>query len=139
MAKSILERACSKYKCITHGLDKWLFPLLLLWVRLWMADIFWKSGQVKIQSWQSTLMLFEYEYKVPMLNHELAAYLATAFELACPILLTIGFMTRLAALPMLAMAVVIQFTYLDLQLHFFWMMILSLLILKGAGPISVDW
>jgi len=36
------------------------------------------------------LALFEYDYMVPLLSPEAAAYLATATELACPVLLAAG-------------------------------------------------
>mgnify|MGYP000695829563 CR=1 FL=1 len=34
-------------------------PLVLLAMRLWMAKIFWDSGQTKIADWNSTVALFK--------------------------------------------------------------------------------
>lgn len=115
------------------------FPLLVLFIRFWMARIFWYSGLTKISIWQSTIFLFKYEYKVPIIPPEIAAMLATATELTTPILLVVGFMTRFAAIPMLCMTAVIQFTYLDLINHLYWAVLLGTIILYGPGRFSVDY
>ena len=63
-------------------------PLALpeLGLRLGVALAFWRSGNVKIASWSTTLQLFANEYRVPLLPPEIAATLATAVELTTPIL-----------------------------------------------------
>ena len=114
------------------------WPLLLVVIRLKVASIFWKSGRIKFTHWESTLSLFRFEYKVPYMPSDLAAYFVTTFELICPVLLIFGLMTRLAAVPLLIMTAVIQFTYLDHSDHTYWAILLSVLILKGAGPLSLD-
>ena len=66
------------------GLYAWverLIPILDIALRIWVARVFFLSGLTKIQTWDSTLMLFEYEYAVPVIPFELAAYMATAGEL----------------------------------------------------------
>ncbi|MBL8706086.1 MAG: DoxX family membrane protein, partial [Rhodospirillales bacterium] len=113
-------------------------PAYQLFLRLWMAEIFWSSGLTKIASWSTTVALFREEYQVPVLPPELAAVFATSVELACPVLLTLGLGTRLAALPLIAITLVIQFTYLDRAEHFYWLMLLGLLALHGPGPLSID-
>src|SRR3990167_4241148 len=50
-----------------------LAPLVDLAVRVYVANVFWKSGLVKITSWQSTLFQFESEYHVPLLSPAIAA------------------------------------------------------------------
>ncbi|MDH3280090.1 MAG: hypothetical protein OEQ18_03035, partial [Gammaproteobacteria bacterium] len=65
---------------IIRGLE-YLAPLGLLGLRLWVANVFWKSGINKFQSWDTTLLLFEHEYKVPILDVHTAALLATGTEL----------------------------------------------------------
>ncbi len=124
---------------LARGLDRYLYPFLDLFMRYWMARIFFRSGLAKIGSWSSTLDLFRYEFKIPILPYELAAQLATTTELISPVLLVLGLATRMAAAPMLVMAFVIQFTYLDLPQHYFWMMILGTLILRGPSSISLDY
>jgi putative oxidoreductase len=76
---------------------------------------------------------------VPIIPAEFAAILATATELSAPILLVLGFLTRLAAIPMLCMTAVIQFTYLDLIDHLYWAILLATIILYGPGRYSLDY
>ena len=84
-----------------------------------MARVFWYSGLTKISSFDSTIYLFEYEYKVPVIPPEIAAYLATITELSMPVFLILGLFSRLACLPLIAMTLVIQFTYLELVEHLY--------------------
>jgi len=109
-------------------------------LRLGVALAFWRSGNVKIASWHSTLQLFENEYNVPLLPPEIAAYLATTVELVTPILLLFGFATRLGAAAMLGMTLVIQiFVYPEnYPDHLLWAGPLLYLILRGPGAFSVD-
>ena len=46
----------------------WFSPLFLLAVRLYVANVFFKSGLTKIQDFSSTVALFENEYKVPVIS-----------------------------------------------------------------------
>lgn len=120
-------------------LEKFCAPVVLLIIRLWMATIFWRSGVLKISDWQSTLALFYQEYKVPLVPPELAAYLSTMIELACPILLAAGIAARFATLPMIMMVLVIQFTYLDSNEHLYWLMLLGTILCFGPGRLSLDY
>ena len=126
------------YSNITHFMHKYLFSALIFFMRYWMAKIFWYSGLTKISSWESTIYLFKYEYSVPLIPAELAAILATTTELTTPILLLLGFMSRIAAIPMLCMTIVIQFTYLDLVDHLYWAILLCTIIFYGPGRYSID-
>ena len=80
---------------------------------------------------------------MPFLAPWLAAYLTT-IELVCPVLLVLGLAARLAALPMLAMALVIQFVVgaadpaFHLTEHYYWMFLLGVIITKGPGRLSLD-
>jgi len=58
--------------------------------------------------------------------------------LLCPVLLVLGLATRLATLPMLAMTAVIQLTYMDLIDHYYWGILLSLILLYGPSKIAID-
>ena len=117
-------------------------PLALpeLVLRLGVALAFWRSGNVKIASWSSTLQLFANEYRVPVLPPEIAAALATTVELTTPILLLLGFATRLGAAAMLGMTLVIQiFVYPEnYPDHLLWSGPLLYLIFRGPGAISID-
>ncbi len=113
--------------------------LISLSFRLWVGAIFWKSGLTKIASWDATLFLFESEYKVPLLPPNVAAYLSTFAELTFPVLLILGFGARIAAIGLLVMTAVIQFTYLHSPMHLIWALILLALIIQGPGRFSWDY
>ena len=129
---------------VTEALQTWAAPLLDLAMRLWIARIFFNSGLTKLRDWEATLFLFEYEYQVPVLPHGLAASFATATEIAAPVFLVVGLASRLAAIPMLAMALVIQFALgsvnpaFDNVEHFYWMFVLAMIVTRGPGRISLD-
>lgn len=53
-----------------HGLNA-LAPVGDLIIRLWVANVFWKSGLTKVQSLDTTVQLFRYEYSVPLLSPRL--------------------------------------------------------------------
>jgi putative oxidoreductase len=108
--------------------------------RLAIAAVFWRSGQTKIASWDLTLQLFRDEYHVPLLPPEIAAPLAAATELSMPVLLILGLASRLATLPLLAMTLIIQiFVYpTNWPEHLTWATLLLLILIRGAGPLSLD-
>jgi len=128
----------STYLSIIFFLENFIGPLLFCVIRLWMAHVFWYSGLSKIQSWSTTLMLFQNEYKVPFLPSDMAASLTVGVELSCPILLVLGLASRIAVIPMLIMTAVIQFTYLHSNEHFYWAMFLGLILCYGPGQLSLD-
>lgn len=136
---SFKNRLAKKYLSVVVLFEKYLFSLLILFMRLHIGKIFFYSGLTKISSWNNSLYLFQYEYKVPFMPYELAAYLSTIVELAAPIFLLVGFMTRLAAIPVLFMVGVIQFTYLQLNLHLYWALLLACMIFYGPGRFSLDY
>tara|TARA_A100000171_G_scaffold52210_1_gene69550 strand:+ start:1815 stop:2267 length:453 start_codon:yes stop_codon:yes gene_type:complete len=119
-------------------LDKYLSPVLFLGLRIWVGMIFFRSGLQKLEDWDNTLDLFQYEYAIPFLPHSFAAYSATFFELIAAPLLMVGFLTRLSAFPLLGMTIVIQLTYLQHEHHYAWGTVLLLIILKGPGALSLD-
>jgi putative oxidoreductase len=119
--------------------SNWLQSAALLAVRLWIAKIFFNAGLTKIASWDSTVALFTDEYALPILPPELAAYMGTAAELSLPILLVFGLLTPLAAVGLFIMTLVIELlVYPGTTEHYYWMLLLGILITHGAGKISVD-
>jgi NADH dehydrogenase FAD-containing subunit/uncharacterized membrane protein YphA (DoxX/SURF4 family) len=122
----------------TRITEKAVGPLLDLFIRLWLAGIFWASGMVKLQSWTIALYLSAHEYPVSWLDPVTAAWLGETIEIVCPPLLVFGLATRFAALPMLILSLVIQFSYQALDQHLFWAILFGWFVVKGAGPISLD-
>jgi putative oxidoreductase len=127
---------------IIRGLD-FLSPGLDLVIRLWVANVFWKSGLTKIASWDSTVALFTYEYHVPLLSPELAAFLGTAVELSMPVLLVLGLGTRFGAAVLFVFNIIAVISYPDLNEiglkdHQYWGLLLLVPLLHGPGRLSID-
>lgn len=126
------------YKIFLHYINT-LSPIMMLIVRLWMAQVFWVSGVLKISDWDNTIYLFTNEFPVPFMPPLLAAISGTFFELICPVLLVLGLGARLATLPLIAMTAVINFTYSHALEHYYWAMLLGMILFYGPGKISVDY
>jgi putative oxidoreductase len=98
----------------------------------------------KIANWQSTLFLFQYEYQVPLLPYEIAAYLGTAAELVLPVFLALGLAGRLSALALFAFNIVAVISYPGLNAagqmqHLMWGLMLLMPMVHGPGKFSVDY
>ena len=116
-----------------------LAPLQLLF-RLAIVGVFLRAGLQKVGSWESTVQLFRDEYMVPVLPPEAAATMAATTEIGCSVLLLLGLGTRLAALPLLGMILVIQ-TFVYPQAwpeHLTWGSILLFLLARGGGAFAAD-
>jgi putative oxidoreductase len=120
-----------------------LQPMILILARLYIAWTFFKAGLTKINDWDSTLLLFEYEYDVPLISYELAAYMGTFGELVLPAFLALGFLTRINAVGLFIVNVIAVISLPDMppaayNLHVIWAAVIGLNIFWGAGRISVD-
>ncbi|MDE1236071.1 DoxX family protein [Vibrio aestuarianus] len=138
-----LKTWLTRYDYNVENIQHTIVPLLLLFCRLWVAWAFFNSGLVKIASWDSTLYLFELEYQVPILPWELAAYLGTAAELTLPIFVALGLLSRPMALALFIFNIVAVISYPVLWEqgfydHQLWGLMLLLVVIWGAGPISLD-
>lgn len=116
------------------------YSALAIPLRVAVAYVFWSSYQEHVANWDTTLYLFESEYKVPLLPPATAACLAAAIEFLTPILLTFGFCTRGAALILLLMTAVIEvFVYPQAwPTHIQWASMLLVLLCRGPGAVSID-
>lgn len=124
-------------------LEVWPQALALLAARLYLANVFFKSGLTKARDWEATLFLFNEEYHVPLLPPELAAWLGTGAELGLPVLLALGLLTRPAALGLFFVNLMAVVSYPDLapaalKDHHLWGVLAMGLALFGAGRLSVD-
>jgi putative oxidoreductase len=128
---------------IRAGFD-FLAPVADLAVRLWVATVFFKSGLVKIQSWESTLALFTYEYSVPVLSPEMAAYLGTFTELVFPVFLALGLAGRFSAAVLFFFNIIAVISYpalneAGLEQRLVWGIMLLVTLLHGPGKLSLDY
>jgi putative oxidoreductase len=123
--------------------DRFPASLLGLIIRAGIADVFWRSGQTKVDGWhvtESAVQLFRDEYKVPLLPPEFAATLAAVQEHLFSLLLFVGLASRLSALGLLAMTAVIEiFVYPEnWPEHLLWTGSLLYVIARGPGGWSMD-
>jgi NADH dehydrogenase/putative oxidoreductase len=115
-----------------------LFPFLDLVIRVWLAQIFWRSGLLKLLDFDLALYLAANEYPVSWMDPVTAAYLGVAIEVICPIFLVLGLGTRLAAIPLLILSLVIYSEYSPMTHHLFWAALFGWYMVMGAGPLSLD-
>ena len=122
-------------------LERFPLSIIQLAMRIAVGAAFFRSGLLKVNSWEFAVQLFRDEYKVPLLDPLLAAQLATVVELGVPLFLFAGLATRLATLPLLGMIAVIQiFVYPNAWSdHLLWGSILVFLLTRGPGAISLDY
>ncbi|WP_425336241.1 DoxX family protein [Sinorhizobium garamanticum] len=120
-------------------------------LRLGLAVPFWRSGMSKwdgfLQLNDVAVLLFtsEFQLHLPGGPYAFPAPAVTAFVVACaevllPTLVVLGLATRLVALGLLAMTIVIQLTVPDgWPIHLTWAAMALGVITWGAGRLSVDW
>src|SRR5204862_4232249 len=116
---------------------------LALLSRFAVASVFWRSARTKVHGLaikEETFVLFREEYRVPLLPPDFAAYLSTIAEHLLPLLLMIGFASRLSAAGWLGMTLVIQlFVYPSgWPQHVLWMALLLVITARGPGAVSPD-
>ena len=140
--QTVIEKASDIITNIYSKIDL-ASPIANLAIRLWVANVFFKSGLLKIKSWDSTMYLFENEYDVPLLPAEFAAMLGTAVELIFPVLLVLGLAGRFGAFVLFMFNIMAVISYPDLNAagvrdHQVWGIMLLVPLLYGPGKISVD-
>ena len=142
MSNALVAKATGFIKPVYRLLD-YLSPLSILAMRLWVAWVFFKSGMLKYNSWDSTMYLFENEYDVPIFSPEIAAVMGTAAELTLPILLAFGLAGRFGAIALFLFNIMAVVSYPDLNAaglrdHQVWGLMLLVPMLMGPGKLSVD-
>jgi putative oxidoreductase len=120
-----------------------LQPLACLLARAFVAKAFFLSGLTKVRDWDTTLLLFQEEYKVPLLAPNVAAVMGTGGELVLPVLLLLGLGGRFAALGLSVVNVMAVLSLPDiapaaLEQHIGWGVMLAALAVFGSGPWSLD-
>jgi putative oxidoreductase len=137
-----LSRLIWFYYTASH-LPEYLAPMMDIGLRLYLANVFFKSGLTKIQSWDSTLYLFNDVYHVPLLPPDVAATMATSAELGLSVLLVLGLFGRFAAAGLSILNVVAVISYADLSeaginQHISWGILLGVLLVMSRWQWSVD-
>lgn len=138
----LLSRLARFYYAASHW-PEYLAPLMDLGLRLYLANVFFKSGLTKIKNWDSTLYLFSDVYNVPLLPPEIAASMAASAELGLSVLLVFGLFGRFAAAGLFILNVVAVISYADLSQaginqHLSWGILLGVLLILSRGNWSFD-
>ncbi|WP_323760929.1 DoxX family protein [Maricaulis sp.] len=156
---------------LTAFAARWIAPdALPLLARLTLAGVFWRSlltkvSTVKLFTYTELINDFEVErsrlrlpelplelkaaamqqfrgdFALPLLPPDLAAWMATLAELVLPVLLVLGILTRISALALVGMTLVIQvFVYPEAwwATHALWVVIGLYIAVTGPGRISID-
>jgi putative oxidoreductase len=137
------------------------YALVALALRLVMARVFFLDGQTRIdgphfaysfhgfdvsvilpmQVKTETLFTFMTQYAALPVPGAIAAYLVGYAEFVLPLMLVLGFGTRIAALGLLIMTAMIQLFVMPQALwttHIYWASLLLVLLSLGPGKISLD-
>ncbi len=149
--KSFLCKLLSPIDSLLSLIPEWFVNIAM---RLVIFKVFWSAVQTKITGltiagqhfafWNvtdSTFLLFDFEYGIPLIPSELAAYLGTFGEFFLALMILFGFFTRFAAVGLMVMTMTIQFfVYPDAwwSVHAYWALILLYLMRNGGGVLSVD-
>lgn len=127
--------------------------LVQLTSRVAIFMVFWTSAQNKLagseilgQKWMfwniasGTFLRFQYDYALPLIPAHLAAYLTTLSEFFFSLFILLGLLTRLSALALFIIIIVIQiFVYPGAwALHLLWAGLLMYLLKTGSGVCSVE-
>jgi putative oxidoreductase len=149
--KSILNKVFAPIDSLLSKMPAWVINLAM---RLVIFKVFWLAVQTKITGFtiagqhfkfwnltDNTFLLFDFEYTIPLIPSQIAAYMGTFGEFFLSLMILLGLFTRFAALGLLIMTLVIQFfVYPDAwwTVHVYWVLPLLYLIKYGGGSISLD-
>ena len=113
-------------------------PLVDLLVRAWLGQVFWMTGLAGLLDWQAALTQTPGLADALSMHPQQAAVLLTGARLVLPPLLLVGFATRLAALPLLAISVAAYSANPSQDGPLLWALLSGWYVFIGAGPISLD-
>ncbi len=148
---NVLHTATSIADFVNSGIRRLATPSLTqLILRLALAVPFWRSG---VNKWDSFLqlndvaaLLFSSEFKLHLPGGpyaypapEVMAFAAGSAEIVLPILLVLGLGSRIAALGLLVMTIVVQLTVPDgWPIHLTWAAMALGIMAWGPGRVSID-
>lgn len=142
--KKITNFITDKYYYIFAKSERYIASLWDLMARICLFDVFFQSGWLKLANaingnWYVTVFLFKYEHPIPYIPAQIAAVLGTFNELFFGGLILLGLASRFSAFILLVMTFIIEFTYTHSPDHYLWIFLLTSLLLRGGGKISLDY
>jgi NADH dehydrogenase/putative oxidoreductase len=133
-----MAAAAEWYADLAAALERGLWPLLDLLIRLWLVQAFWLEGMHLAMNWDTALTLARQAWPVPGIDPVLAAWLGVMVEIAGSVLLALGLATRLGALLLLALSLANYAFYQALDVTLFKAVLLGWYVAAGPGPIALD-
>jgi putative oxidoreductase len=128
-----------------------LQPLAQLALRFALAVPYFRSGLTKLDGFlklsDNAVYLFTEEFRLHVFGQQIEypmpgvmAFVSGCAEIGLPVLLVLGLGTRLAALGLLGMTVIIQLTIPDgwANFHLPWAAMALAIATFGPGPIALD-
>lgn len=115
--------------------------LINLIARVFMAQIFWKSGMIMYAYYLNN----DFGRQVEIFREGLGLPFPAAFawftmiaEIGLAFLLCIGLFGRAAALILIIVTAIIEFGQISNVDHIYWFIILSFILVRGSGKVSLD-
>ena len=137
--------AWPRWSALADAAERWVTrDVLALLARAAIASVFFLSGRTKVDGvltvTDGAIELFRDEYRLPWVPPDIAAHVAAYAEHLFPMLLVLGLATRLSALALFGMTLVIEiFVYPEAwSTHLTWATLLLYLIARGGGAWSLD-
>jgi len=149
--------AIQRYKQLLQWFGRIPHDLIASLGRFSIAAVFWQSGQTKVEglainivNWEfmlgwprlsdTVIPLFQQEYRLPLISPVWGAYLSATAEHVFALLILLGLATRLSALALLGMTLVIEIFVFPgaYPTHGVWATVLLYLMASGPGRWSVD-
>jgi NADH dehydrogenase/putative oxidoreductase len=112
-------------------------PWLDLLIRFWLARAFLTGAAVSLVM-HEPLTMAGAGVGAQLVNAVINSPFGVAVETICPVLLVIGLFSRLAAVPLLIQALVLQGPNGPSDIRLFWAVLLGWIIVFGPGPFSLD-
>ena len=139
----LLEKRIADATLLIRHMERWLTPAFDLGIRIYVSEVFFRAGVLKVTDWSSTLNLFDYVYQVPLLPPHLAAVMGAAGEVFLPVLLVLGLAGRFAAAGLFITNLMAAISFPDisdlgLQDHWLWGVLLLVIFFHGPGRFSLD-
>ena len=125
-------------------LKKYVGPIYILLMRLWIASILYVAGHAAMQTIPlvKSISFLHYQFQVSILNNNEAGFFIGTFSSLCALLLVVGLGTRIVALiTLIAISIItmhIHTTIVQQAEYIFWILLLGLLFLNGPGVLSLD-
>jgi NADH dehydrogenase FAD-containing subunit/uncharacterized membrane protein YphA (DoxX/SURF4 family) len=119
-------------------LGRTAWPIVDLFIRLWIGKQAILSGLLLANDWNTALTLAANEYPIPWLDPHAEALLGIVLQLGGGAALIIGLGARLGALAIIVLNVATQAYYLPLDVDLFRIALAAGYVLRGPGPLSLD-